>query len=120
MVGVGRLRHTDTRRTRETAQLVAQVAAHECAMLNVGTGFGRGASAVAVQERIQSWLVQDGKPVSVVAFVGHDPQQVAVCRVLGQGRIAVPPQNRACALVFDLTDGVWQLGPCFLGAPEHG
>ena len=110
--------HTDSRRTRETAQLVAQVAAPDCALLDVGTGFAAGASAQAVQQRIQGWLQQHGKPAQVVAFVGHDPQQVAVGRALAGGRIAVPKANRACALVFDLEAGAWLLGPSFLGTPE--
>jgi len=106
--------HTRTVRTEETAALIQEVLGTSHEPLVVSGGFPQGADAGDIDQYINWWERQAGRPVRTILFVGHHTQQIALLRELGGPR----PADKARGVVLTYTvddDGKWRVGPCHPG-----
>lgn len=106
--------HTATRRTEETAAIIQEVLGTSLHPLVVPGGFPQGADAGDIDQYVNWWQRQAGRPVRTVMFVGHHTQQHALVRELGGTR----PDDKARGAVLTYTmdtAGEWHTGPCHPG-----
>jgi len=102
--------HTSTARARETADIVLRELGVERPVVDVGSGFQKGATRREIEARVATWAALAVPAPEVIAFVGHDTQQIACLRELARGTLSIPKENRACVLVFDKDGDGWTLG----------
>ena len=67
--------HTSTARARETADIVLRELGVERPVVDVGSGFQKGATRREIKDRVAAWAALAVAPPEVIAFVGHDTQQ---------------------------------------------
>lgn len=106
--------HTNKVRTEETATLIQEVLGTKLAPLVVTGGFEQGADDGDIDQRINWWERQAGRPVRTIMFVGHHTQQIALLRELGGPKVA--DKARGAVLTYDLgEDGEWTPGAAHVG-----
>mgnify|MGYP001194577995 CR=1 FL=1 len=111
--------HTDTKRTRQTAELLlAALAPALVPVKDGGSGFKSGCPLADLEARLARWRALGEGEVGTLLFVGHHPQQHTCLARLGKPEGVSVKDNPRVVLVYDQGDQRWTLGPWWVDGTE--